>query len=218
MGRDRAYAAQRFGEAAGLKLPTLNAPSMSGRSSCCSAGSCTDAGGALAKPRREAFPDAGMRSTPIQKQTSPLSSWSYFLTKVSLPSSPTLKVTRLAGDLLDLVAIAHQPRIFVARHQHLAGRIEREGAREDAFRVDVLDQRRLAGLLIDLEHRDVVDAAGEHLLPLELLGVMGAVRHVNERPLGWKWIALVSWRDLPGSVPSRQLLLKRGVWSMPSFE
>src|SRR5262249_69400 len=59
-----------------------------------------------------------------------------------------------------------------------------EGAQVDAATVDGLDQVGLAGLAIDGEHRDVVLAAVEHLLALELDLALVAIGDVDEAAVG----------------------------------
>src|SRR3954467_3612188 len=67
-----------------------------------------------------------------------------------------------------LVAIAHVDRQVMLRDQQAAARVDMEGARMDAARLDVLDRLRLAGALIDRIDDDAVLAALEHLLAFEL--------------------------------------------------
>src|SRR5262249_27147854 len=81
---------------------------------------------------------------------------------------------------LDGSALAHRKWLDARCDHHAGGRINREGAQLDAVPVDVLDQRWLAGPLVNREHRDAVLAAREHSLAFELDGGRRAVRLIDE--------------------------------------
>src|SRR5262245_64375335 len=88
------------------------------------------------------------------------------------------------GERLDLVAFVHGQRADARRDQQPAARADAEGAQVDALAVDGLDQLRLAGRRVDGEHRDVVLAAVEHLLALELDLALVAVGEIDETAVG----------------------------------
>src|SRR5216684_9062357 len=52
---------------------------------------------------------------------------------------------------LDGCAVAHRERDLARSDQHTSGRVEPEGAQRNAATVDVLNQGRLAGRLVDRE-------------------------------------------------------------------
>src|SRR5437762_8186057 len=80
----------------------------------------------------------------------------------------------------DRVAISHVHWKIMLGHEHAPARIDVKRARMDGARLDVLDRGRLAGRLIDRVHHDAVLAALEYLLALEVDGVLGTIRPVQE--------------------------------------
>ncbi len=72
-------------------------------------------------------------------------------------------------------AVAYREWNLARCDQHACARIEPEGAQRNATAVDVLDQRRLAGRLVDRERRDAVLTTSKHLLAFELHRGGGAV-------------------------------------------
>src|SRR5262245_17928782 len=88
------------------------------------------------------------------------------------------------GERLDLVAFAHGQRADARRDQQPPARIDAEGAQVDALAVDGLDQLRLTAPPVDGEHRDIVLAAVEHLLALELDLALVAVDEIDEAAVG----------------------------------
>src|SRR5262249_10884465 len=72
------------------------------------------------------------------------------------------------AEHFDSPAVAHQKRLDAGRNHHAGTRINGESTQLNAVPVDVLDQRRLAGVLIDREDGDAVFTAGEYLLASEI--------------------------------------------------
>src|SRR5215475_2886995 len=84
------------------------------------------------------------------------------------------------GDGPDRVAVSHVHRKIVLGHEHASTWIDVKRARMDGARLDVLDRSRLAGRLVDRVHHDAVLAALEHLLALEIHGVLSPIRPVQK--------------------------------------
>src|SRR5260221_75166 len=84
----------------------------------------------------------------------------------------------------DSGAVAHRERDLARGDQHTSGRIEPEGAQRDAATVDVPNQGRLAGRLVDRERRDAVLAARKYLPAFELHRGGGAVGKIERAAVG----------------------------------
>lgn len=65
------------------------------------------------------------------------------------------------------------------RDQQAPARVDMERAAVDAVRLGVIDQRRLAGLLVDQVGRQVVFSADEDLLAVDLRRGVGAIGDVD---------------------------------------
>src|SRR6266478_7488313 len=102
------------------------------------------------------------------------------------------------GKRLDGGAVAHRERDLARGDQHTSGRIEPEGAQRDAATVDVPNQGRLAGRLVDRERRDAVLAARKYLLAFELHRGGGAVGKIERAAVGVHV-------DRPGALACRRL-------------
>src|SRR5258708_21930133 len=102
------------------------------------------------------------------------------------------------GERLDSGAVAYREWNLARCDQHASSRIQPEGAQRNAAAVDVLDQRRLAGRLVDRERRDAVLATSKHLLAFELHRGGGAVGNIERAALGIDV-------NGPGTPPRRRL-------------
>src|SRR5579862_1740126 len=89
---------------------------------------------------------------------------------------------KAGGDGAHSSRAAHDKLHHVGRDENLAARVESKRARVNSARVRVLDQRRLAGLLVDREHSDAVLSADEHRLPLEIRRAARSIRDVHILP------------------------------------
>ncbi len=103
------------------------------------------------------------------------------------------------------VSLQHRRRRDTRRDQQAAARIDAEGAQFDAVAVGVLDQRRLAGVLIDGEDRDVVFAADHRRFAFETRTVRCAVGQIDEFAVGMHM-------DRAGGLPHRRLRVRQRVF------
>jgi len=91
------------------------------------------------------------------------------------------------GYCLYRVTITHIDRKIVLRDQQAATRVDVKGARVDLLGLDVLDQGRLAGRLVDRISDDAVFATFEDLLTLKLDCRLARFAPYRKRPFGWTW-------------------------------
>src|SRR5262249_37794273 len=85
---------------------------------------------------------------------------------------------------LDRVAVAHRKRPDARRHEQLSARVDAEGSQVDAVAFAGLEEGQLPGLRLDPDDGNVVLAAVEGLLALELGLAVVAVGEIDVGALG----------------------------------
>src|SRR5258708_38241761 len=100
------------------------------------------------------------------------------------------------GERLDAPVLPHRKRLDARGDQQASAWIDREGAQLNSAPIDVLDQSRLAGRLVDREHRDAVFAAREYWLAFDIDGRRGTIGEIDEAAIGVHV-------DRAGSLPRR---------------
>ena len=113
-----------------------------------------------------------------------VASTSYLRTKSSLPSPPMRNTDRPAAERADGVPSRTGIGQTDARDQNPPARIDPEGAQVIRVPVDVLDQCRLAGRLVDGEDRDRFSPPANTFLPSKSVSRVGAVGEIDEAPVG----------------------------------
>ena len=68
--------------------------------------------------------------------------------------------------------------------QQAAAWVDVKGPAVNTARIDVLDQSRLAGRLVDRIHREIVFSAGKDTLSLEFHGCGGAIDRIDKAAIG----------------------------------
>ena len=115
---------------------------------------------------------------PLQNCCALPTSTSYLRAKVSLPSAPTRITVMPAGS-----EPSAADRIL-ATTSDAAARVDAEGAQLNAAAVEVLNERRLAGGLIDRKHGNAVLAAGREFSRAGSRSRKGAVGQIDEFAVG----------------------------------
>ena len=134
----------------------------------------------LLRSQVEYFSRHGRDTSPIQNSVlAPAVSTSDLRTHSSFPSSRIRNTAKLAGS--HALALPQTERVLVGRNKDPAPVVESKRTRRHPPGVDILNQSRLAGLMVDRVCRDAILSAG-----LENLagGTAGPVRLIHKPSVG----------------------------------